>query len=208
MRKDIAFAIALFLPFIIFATPQFSVGGYIPINNNLYLQAGINQAGIVYKSELVYKVTKTVKVPFLGKKKVIVPIKLGKESFYIGYNNGLNLKNHLNLNLYGIVRANILSSLTWNKKMDLEFSSFVSYKNYKIFFSNVNSLVYFGAPFGVSLKYSPGLILGLTWVDDENNFLISINKNGIDTVLCYEFLTTFIDTTNKNIKIDLSIPLN
>jgi hypothetical protein len=208
VRKNIAFAIALLLPFIIFATPQFSVGGYVPINDNFYIQAGINQLGVLCKNEIVYKITKIVNVPFFGEKKVIVPIKLGKNSLYVGYNNGLNLRDRLNLNLYEVVKANILSNLTWNKDINLEFSSFASYKNYKIFFSNVDSLVYFGIPFGISLKYSPELLLGITWVDDENNFLISINQKGIDTVLCYDFLTVFIDTIGNNIQVDLSIPLN
>ena len=203
MRKNIAFAIVLLLPLIIFAIPQTSFGGFANMGNGFSINAGLTYVGIGYQNDIVYKITKIVKVPFFGDKKIIVPIKLGKNNLKVYYDGNINIQDHLNINVYNLIKSNILANL--NSKMEFDLSSFVSYKNYSLFFSNKDFLVSFGGPFGLSLKYKP-LLVGMTLVQNDN-FLFSVNTKGIDVVILYESVKIFVDTINENIVLDISIPI-
>ncbi len=202
MRKNIAFTIILIIPLIIFAAPQSHMGGYMPIWKNVYLSGGLNYIGLMYENNIIYKTTKIVQVPFIGKKEVVVPIKLGKTKFDVYYDGAFNIDNTTNVDFYNIVRANF----TIHANSDFYFNTAIIgfYKNYGLLYSSENSIISVGFPLGISLKYSP-FSLGVCVLSDGIG--LSANLSGIDLVLVSENIKIFVDTGKKEITANFSIPL-
>jgi hypothetical protein len=178
------------------------MGGYIPIWENVYLSGGLNYIGFIYKDNIVYEVIKTVQIPFIGKKEVVVPIKLGKTKFDVYYDGAFNIDNTTDINFYNIVRGNFVIHADSNFNFNAAIIAF--YKNYGLMYSSENSIISIGFPLGISLKYSP-FSLGICILSDKIG--LSANLSGIDLILISENVKIFINTEKREIAANFSIPL-